>query len=194
MIAGLLLAAGRSSRFGGEKLLALLHGRPLIRWSAESLAAAVQVAYVVTPPETGALSVALSGVGVVLIPHSLRDEGMASSIAAGVSALPPEVEAVVIALGDQPLISAVVVARLCACWRSTHAPAVIVRYRDGVGHPVLFDRSCFDSLMMLRGDAGARVVLDDLGAAVAEVEVDGVRPVDVDTRDALERLSGGGGA
>ena len=63
-------------------------------------------------------------------------------------------------------------------------------YRDGRGHPVLFGRACFDALATLRGDVGARAVLESLGERLAEVPVDADAPLDVDTPDVLGRLGG----
>ena len=188
MIAGLLLAAGRSTRFDGDKLIAPLHGRPVLSWSAHVLAAEVDVLYVVVPPDASARIVALDGLGAVTVEHAGRDAGMASSIAAGIASLPDDMEAVVIALGDQPGISAVTIRRLRDRWRAGGATAVVPRYREGRGHPVLFARSAFAMLASLDGDVGARAVLDALGDEVALVDADGARPADVDTPDALRAL------
>lgn len=189
MIAGLLLAAGRSTRFGGDKLLAPLRARPVLFRSAAAIAAHVDMLYVVVPSGDAARIAALAGIPSVVVEHAGRDAGMASSIAAGVAALSPEAEAVVIALADQPLASPDVVRRLCARWREGGAAAVVPRYDDGRGNPVLFGRTTFDALSALTGDTGARTVLDAFGDAVAVVPVEGAIPADVDTPDALRALS-----
>ena len=187
MIAGLLLAAGRSTRFGADKLCAKLNGKAVIRWSANALAP-VDVVYVVIPPGADATTQALSRLDVNFIVNLARDEGMASSIRAGVAALPDDVEAVVIALGDQPLASSRVTKALCDRWRAGGVAAVVPNYTDGRGHPVLFGRSCFDALRALRGNVGARSVLDSLGDRVATIDVDAAAPIDVDTPEALQSL------
>ena len=87
MIAGLLLAGGASRRFGSNKLVAPLSGRPVVRWSAEALAAAVDVVYVVVPPGSEAVHEALDGVPVRWVENPDAREGLASSIRAGVLAL-----------------------------------------------------------------------------------------------------------
>jgi molybdenum cofactor cytidylyltransferase len=188
VIAGLLLAAGRSTRFGADKLAAPLGGRAVVRWSAESLARGTDGLFIVIPLDAPAIRQALANLDAVLVPHPGRDAGMGSSIRAGVAALPDDVEAVVIALGDQPLVSSAVVARLCERWRATGAMAVAPLYPDGRGHPVLFDRACFASLLALDGDVGAREVLQSLGAALELVAVDQPAPLDVDTPDALRAV------
>jgi molybdenum cofactor cytidylyltransferase len=189
MIAALLLAAGRSARFGGDKLLAPLHGRPVLFWSAAAIATEVDTLYLVVPPGASARISALEGIPSVVVEHAGHDDGMATSIGAGVAALPADADAVVIALADQPLVSPVVVRRLCARWREGGAAAVVPRYRDGRGNPVLFGRATFRALTALAGDNGARTVLDALGDAVAEVPVDDTIPADVDTPDALRALA-----
>ena len=189
MIAAVLLAAGRGTRFGGDKLLAPLHGKAVLRWSAEAMAGSVDGVWVVVPPGAGALRDVLRGLAVHLVEHGARDDGMGSSLAAGVRALPDAAEAVVVALADQPLVSGGVVAELLARWQASGAPAVVPRYRDGRGHPVLFSRSCLPELAALSGDQGARGVLEALGASVEVVPVDADMPRDVDTRAALAALA-----
>jgi molybdenum cofactor cytidylyltransferase len=118
-------------------------------------------------------------------------EGMASSIRAGVAALPPDAEAVVITLGDQPTLDPQVVRRVVTAWRSARAEtrAVTTAYADGRGHPTLFAAELFPSLLALDGDRGARELLESLGDAVVSVNVAGARPADVDTPETLGALA-----
>ena len=109
MIAGLLLASGASRRFGANKLVASLDGRAVVRWSAEALVSAVDATFVVVPAQSDAIRAALRGLPVHGVENADAPEGMGSSIRAGVAALPAEAEAVVITLGDQPLIDADVI-------------------------------------------------------------------------------------
>ncbi len=187
MIAGVLLAAGRSKRFGADKLCAKLDGKAVIRWSAGSLAS-LEAVYVVIAPGADAVTQALSRLDVRFVVNLARDEGMASSIRAGVAALPEAAEAVVIALADQPRASAAVTRALCERWQAGGVAAAAPVYSDGRGNPVLFGRECFDALLALRGDVGARAVLDALGSRVGLVDVGEGMPVDVDTPEALAML------
>lgn len=194
MIAALLLAAGRSRRFGADKLVAPLGAWPVIRWSVEALGAVCDRVYVVVPPDAHAVRDALASLDVVLVAHAGRDAGMGSSIGAGIRALPADARAAMIALADQPLVSREVATAVRDAWRERGAPAVVPRYRDGRGHPVLFGRGAFAALAALDGDRGARGVLGALGARVEEVPVDADMPLDVDTRAALlavERMLSG---
>ena len=187
MIAGVLLAAGRSTRFGADKLCAKLDGKAVIRWSVGALAPLDPI-YVVIPPGADMIVQALSRLDVRFVVNLGRDEGMASSIRAGVAALPDAVEAVVIALADQPRAGTDVTHALCARWRVGGVAAVAPVYSDGRGNPVLFGRECFNELLALRGDTGARAVLDALGERLGRVDVAEAMPVDVDTPEALAAL------
>ncbi|MBC7672789.1 MAG: nucleotidyltransferase family protein [Polaromonas sp.] len=187
MIAGLLLAAGRSRRFGADKLCAKLDGKAVIRWSMAALSPLDSV-YVVIAPGADAVTQALSRLDVRFVVNLGRDEGMASSIRAGIAALPADVAAVVIALGDQPRGSPAVTRALVDRWHAGDVAAVVPSYLDGRGHPVLFGRACFPALLALRGDVGARGVLEELGERAATVEVPAAMPVDVDTPEALAVL------
>jgi molybdenum cofactor cytidylyltransferase len=189
VIAGILLASGASRRFGSDKLLATLGDRPVIRWSAEALAPAVDALFVVVSPESAALRDALAGLPVRWVVNEESHTGMASSIRAGIAALPPEAEAAIVALGDQPLLNVAVANRVVACWRGTTARAAAPLYEDGRGHPVLFDASLFPALLALEGDSGARALLDGLGADLSTVPIAARMPVDVDTPDALEKVA-----
>jgi molybdenum cofactor cytidylyltransferase len=189
VIAGILLASGASRRFGSDKLLAPLGGCAVIRWSADALAGSVDALYVVVRAASPALVNALQGVPVRWVINGEAQTGMSSSIRAGIAALPSDTDAVVVALGDQPLVDRAVVARLAARWRECGARAVAPAYDDGRGNPVLFDASLFSALLALEGDRGARGLLDALGDDVALVAVEGPAPADVDTADALDAVA-----
>jgi molybdenum cofactor cytidylyltransferase len=188
VIAGLLLAAGRGARFGGDKMLAPLRGVPVVRWSAEALAPAVDALYVVTRTDASELARALDGLGARIVENPDAADGMASSIRRGVAALPDDWECVVIALGDQPLARTEVPRALIARFALGGVDAVAPAYRDGRGHPVLFGRALREALLALAGDSGARALLQSLGERLALVPAAGDGPIDVDTPEALRAL------
>ena len=185
MIAGLLLASGAGRRFGSNKLVAPLGGRAVIRWAADAIASAVDELVVVVADESTAIRDALAGLPVRWVVNRDAHTGMSSSIRAGVASLTEDAEAVLVALGDQPLLDPVVAARVLARWREGGASAVAPRYQDGRGHPVLFGATHFAALRALDGDRGARGLLDGLGDQLAAIDVAGPQPIDVDTPDAL---------
>jgi molybdenum cofactor cytidylyltransferase len=189
MIAGVLLASGASTRFGGDKLLATLGGRPVVRWSAEALAGAVDELVVVVREDGSLIRRTLDGLAVTWAINHDAERGMSTAIRAGIAALPAHADAAIVALGDQPLVDRRVVERLVARWRESGARAVQPCYDDGRGHPVLFDRALFPALGALAGDVGARAVLDSVGDALELLTVVGPRPIDVDTPDALRAVA-----
>jgi len=182
MIVGVVPAAGTSTRMGRQKLLLPLLGRPLIRLSVERvLAAALDLVIVVLGRDADLVAAALEGLPVRTVLNPRYAEGQSTSLHAGLAALPADAEAVVVALGDQPLPDPGVIGRLVEAFRRTGQPVVVIRYRDGRGHPVLFARALFDELRQVTGDQGGRSVIARDPARVAEVIVDAPRPPDVDT-------------
>jgi molybdenum cofactor cytidylyltransferase len=189
VIAGVVLAAGLSRRMGRPKLLLPLDGRPLIRHTVEALAAAgLDDLIVVVPSESDALRAALEGLAVRFAVNPAPEAGQAGSVVAGVAALAPTTEAALIALGDQPGVPGVVVASLLEAYRSAGMPIVAPRYREGRGNPVLFAAAVFSELLRLRGDQGARAVIDADPARVALVPFDLPMPRDLDTPEDYESL------
>lgn len=190
-IVGLILAAGRSRRFGGPKLLQPLAGEPVIRRTVRLVAAAGLEPVVVTgpAPERLAIEEALSGLDVGFVENAGRDEGMASSIRAGVASLPAGTRAVVVLPADQPTTSPALIRELCRVHEETGAPAVAPVFRGVQGPPVLFARRLFPELSELRGERGARAVLEAHAGEAVFLQLDEPIPPDLDTpadQEALE--------
>jgi molybdenum cofactor cytidylyltransferase len=205
-IAGVVLAAGASRRFGeeargrgpGQKLLAPLGGKPLVRWAVEGmLAAPVTRTVVVVGGEAPAVEAALGGLDVRFVVNEGYREGMSTSLHAAVRALSADggggVRAAVFALGDQPFVPSAVVERLVHTFRATGAPVVVPVYAGGErGHPVLFAANLFPELLAVRGDEGARGVIARHRSRVTAVTFDFPAPRDVDLPGDLEALRGEG--
>ena len=192
MIAALLLAAGVGRRFGGRKLVQELDGKPLVRWSADLLAGApIDDVIVVVSEPSAEIRDALQGMRVRFQSTARASDGMASSIACGVAALSPDVEALVVALADEPRVPRSVLVAVVERFRAGGAEVVAPTFRGVRGHPVLFARSVFPELAALTGDRGARAVADRVPERLAVVDFDLPKPVDVDTPDDLARLRGG---
>jgi molybdenum cofactor cytidylyltransferase len=190
-IAGLVLAAGASLRYGAPKLAESIAGEPLVRRVVRSVLSAGLPAVVVTGPDAEPVRKALDGLDVAFVQNPDAAEGMASSIRAGVAAQAAAVRAVMILPGDQPGTSPDLIRELCRVYRETGAHAVAPVYRGVQGPPVLFSRELFGELTALRGDRGARVVLEAHADSAAFVAIDEPMPRDLDTpedRDALEAL------
>jgi molybdenum cofactor cytidylyltransferase len=189
VIAAILLAAGHARRFGADKLVQDLNGKPVIRRSVEVLCGPpIGDVLVVVPSAHDAIAQALAGLPVRFVVNTAPSEGMASSIVGGVKALGPDTEATLIALADEPTLRRVVVQGVVDRYRAGLVSIVAPRYHGIPGHPVLFDRTVFEELSDLRGDAGARSVIDRDARRVAILDLDETRPVDVDTPADLEHL------
>lgn len=185
---GVVLAAGRSSRMGPEnKLLVELDGRPLVTRAVDALLdAGVRPLVVVTGHAHDAIATALGPRPVVLARNSAPEQGMASSLAAGLRALDPAVDGFFVMLGDVPFVRAEDVRALAAAFDPASAPICVPEHQRRRGHPVLWANRFRDELCGLAGDVGARAVLDAHADEVRLVPVDnpGIS-VDVDTPDAL---------
>jgi len=99
-----------------------------------------------------------------------------------------DVEALVVAVGDQPGLDPGVMRSVITRWRETGLPIVSASYRGARGHPVLFARPVFAELLALQGDAGARLLIERSAERVSYVEVDAEMPPDVDTTEQLAAL------
>lgn len=192
MIAALLLAAGESRRFGAPKLLQDLDGKPVVRWSAEALGGPpVDEIIVVVPREHDGMRAALAGIPARFVVNEHAELGIGGSLARGVAAVAPNVDAVVVALADEPTVGRAGLLRVIQRHRAGGVSIVVPTYRGIRGHPVLFDRSVFAELRALSGDQGARAVTDrDLGR-VAFVELREPKPIDIDTPADLSHLRSG---
>jgi molybdenum cofactor cytidylyltransferase len=191
MIAGLLLAAGGATRFGSQKLVAPFNGAPLVRHAADALARATDAVIVVVGNDATAVRDALGDSQARFVENSDWATGLASSLRCGVAVLGPEVEAVVVALGDQPGIDSAVIREVVEIWRKAQPPIVATRYAGVRGHPVLFDRAVFGELAELTGDVGAKPILDRSPGRVAYLDLAVAVPLDVDTPHDLDVLNSG---
>jgi molybdenum cofactor cytidylyltransferase len=104
----------------------------------------------------------------------------------------PDIDAVVLLLGDQPGVRAETIAALAR--GRGNAPIAVTRYENGIGHPFALSRATFPALAGLHGDRGVWKLIDRLGSAVARVRVDGPLPQDVDTEDDYRELLASAGS
>jgi CTP:molybdopterin cytidylyltransferase MocA len=187
VIGGLVLAAGGSTRFGGRpKQLAVLDGRPLLEHVLIAMSSAPldRVAVVLGAQASEVVDgVPLHGAEAVVCEDWAS--GMGASLRAGVEAL-SDCDAVAVALGDQPRLSADAIARVVS-QRGADELAVRATYGGVPGHPILLERTLLSRVDELHGDAGARELLH--GVPIREVACDGLgSPDDIDTPEALAAL------
>ncbi|MFB6096430.1 MAG: NTP transferase domain-containing protein [Haloferacaceae archaeon] len=178
---GVLLAAGTSSRFGAaNKLLATEAGEPIVRRAARALLdSRVRSVTVVTGHEADRVRDALAGLDVRIVHASDYAAGQSRSVRRGIEAVRtafPDADAVVVALGDMPDVSAATIDRLLAAYEAGAGSALAAAYEGVRGNPVLFDARHFDALVGVDGDVGGRGVLRSApDAALVETGDPGVR-------------------
>ncbi|MGQ0765073.1 MAG: nucleotidyltransferase family protein [Gemmatimonadota bacterium] len=193
MIDGLVLAAGLGRRYGNTpKVLAPLHGRPLVRHAVDHmLEGGLRTVLVVTGRQSREVEAALSDTPAICVNNPAPELGISSSLRTGIQALPPGATAIVIAHADQPLISAATVRALAEAWRATDALAAVPRYRNADwGHPLLVSTALLADLSCLAGDHGARDLLQlaRVRGQLLMVPIEHEAPLDVDTPADLARL------
>jgi molybdenum cofactor cytidylyltransferase len=174
-VAAVVLAAGRSTRAGKtNKLIAPVAGTPMVARVVDAvLASKARPVVVVTGFEAEKLRGALTGRDVAFAHNPDYADGIATSIRAGVAALPDDASAALICLGDMPALGAGDIDRLIDAFDADGAPICVPVAGGRRGNPVLFARSCFADLQALSGDSGARAFIAAHADRVREVVVEG---------------------
>jgi molybdenum cofactor cytidylyltransferase len=190
-VAAVVLAAGRSRRMAPlNKLLVLdAAGKPMIaRVVDEVLASHARPVIVVTGHDRERVEEALAGRPVLFVHAEDYARGLSASLKAGLAALPPEAEGVMVCLGDMPLVTAEMMDRLLAAFDPDEGRAIVLpTYRGKQGNPMIWARRFLPEMMAISGDVGARHLLGAHLDVVHEVEMptDAVLR-DFDTADSLK--------
>jgi len=190
-IAAVVLAAGRATRFGDVKVLAPLDGRPLLQHVLDAAAAAaLDEVIVVLGDEADEVEAAIRWRSERRVRNPAPASGLSTSLWIGLQALPPDVDAALILLGDQPLVRAYVIRQLVLAGAGTERSIVVPRYAvSGSMNPVLLRRAAWNLAGGLTGDRGMGPLIGAHPELVLDVAVDGDNP-DVDTPADLAALSG----
>lgn len=185
-IAAILLAAGTARRMGSNKLLLDVLGQPMVRRAAAVCqAAGLSPLIAVLGHEASRVAQALSGLPVQCVHNENFSDGMASSLTAGLAALPTGTEAALICLADMPLLMREDISALCAAFAPERGRAICVPVHQGRrGNPVLLGRAIFPALAGLSGDEGAKSIIRQHAHLVAEVPASAGVLTDIDTPDA----------
>ncbi len=185
-VAALVLAAGRGTRMGGNKMNEMLAGKPLLLHAVDAaLGSKARPVIVVTGHQPEKVKLALVGRNVTLVHNPHFAEGLSTSLKAGLAAIPAAVAGAVVLLGDMPHVTPVVIDDLRQEMAKRPEAAAIVPVVDGQrGNPVLLGRRLFAAALDLHGDTGARKLLGGPDVVELPVEDEGVL-LDIDTPDAL---------
>ena len=192
--AGIILAAGMSTRLGRSKQLLPLKGKPLLEWVIEAcLDSLLERIVLVLGHDAGQvikmLEPKLTGTRIQIAFNPRYREGMSRSLKTGLAALGPQTPSVMFLLGDQPMVDAEIIDRLLkefwASEKNICAPVC-----EGVrGNPVILSRRFYDLLWQTESDIGARHILQNHPEQVLGIEVDRrLYFFDIDTEDDLRTL------
>jgi molybdenum cofactor cytidylyltransferase len=187
-VVGVVLGAGRSSRFGSPKQLlpfgdTTLLGQVVRNANASSLDRVVVVLGRASDELRGSLDFGRAGV----VENTAYGTGCASSLLAGLDAAGEDCEALLLLLGDQPGVLPQFVDRALSEWRRERPWAAVCSYRGRLGHPFVFARDAFRELRALHGDKAVWKLIEMYPDRVRKVAFDAELPPDVDTPEDYER-------
>jgi len=187
----IILAAGAATRMGRPKQLLSYQGRSLILHAVEvALASMSQPIIVVLGAYVEQIKPELMLKAVQVVENSQWQEGMSSSIRAGISMLlktNSKLDAVIISLADQPLVSPQIFNQLIQSYQETQKVIIASKYNETTGVPALFSKALFPELMHLEGDKGAKALIQqyiDTGLILLMPEA----AIDIDTPDDYKQL------
>jgi molybdenum cofactor cytidylyltransferase len=187
-VAGLVLAAGSSSRLGANKLLLDFGGETIVHRAARrALEAGLAPVIVVLGFEADRVAAALQGLDVVTGVNPDHAAGMHGSIRAGIERVPADCEAAVVILADMPLVTSAMSAGLVARFRSGVEPLVISLYGTVQAPPTLYARPLFPALGAAGERAGRQVVREHRDEAAVMEWPPGLL-ADLDRPEDVERL------
>jgi molybdenum cofactor cytidylyltransferase len=184
-----VLAAGCSSRFGSTKQAATLDEIPLVRRAIDTAASACEDRVItVLGHDLATVYRAMGTHSGFIVVNDAYQEGLGSSIAAAARACGPQVDALLLLLADQPLVTPQHLQTLINRWSGADDEIVATAYNGALGPPVLLPRATFDDLRGLGGDQGARALLSDDRFQLKTVRFEAAA-VDIDTIQDLAALT-----
>lgn len=193
-VAGILLAAGSSSRMGGNKLLFELHGESVLRGAVRrAIEGGLSPAIAVLGHQSDRARRELADLPCRWVLNPLHEQGIGSSLRSGVAALPPPTRAAMVLLPDMPFVSPAMIAAVTARYRASAAPLVISDYAGVNAPPTLFDRSLFPELLALTGEGCGRHVVNEHRGEAEVLSWPAAALADMDVPDDYDRLRAAAG-
>ena len=179
-VAGVVLAAGRSSRMGRNKLLVEIGGESLVRRTARrAIEGGLSPVIVVLGFEAERVVTALEGLAVTPVRCPEHAAGMHASLRTGILRVPPACEAAVLLLADMPLVTPAMTTAVVARYRSGAEPLVVSLYGEAQAPPTLYSRELFPALLKLE-EGGGRTVVREHRARAAILEWPAAQLADLD--------------
>ncbi len=188
-VTAIVLAAGKSTRMGQQKLLMPFEGKSMIATVAGKIAGTVSSrTIVVTGSDRNKIEEELGAYPVLLVDNERYEEGMLTSVQAGVAAASPETDGYLILLGDQPMVSEAVINRLISVFQKGGKGLLIPVFKGKRGHPVLIGSKYKNEIKILNPEIGLRELFLNHPDDILEIEI-GSEDVlkDIDTPEEYER-------
>lgn len=190
-VAGVVLAAGTSTRMGENKLLFDLVGESVVRGAVRRAAAAgLDPVIAVLGHEAERVRRELDGLDppchIVVNPDYAR--GINGSLKTGIAAVPATAAAAVVLLADMPFVTAEMIATLVARYRASTAPLVISDYEGTNAPPMLYDRALFQELRAMEGEGCGRQVVQRHRTEAVVVDWPAAALTDLDVPSDYERV------
>ncbi|MGU3400041.1 NTP transferase domain-containing protein [Brucellaceae bacterium D45D] len=192
-IEAIILAAGSSRRMGAaNKLMARFGDAALISRIAErALSSKASAVSVVLGHQAEQVATNLAPLAISPLYNADHASGMASSLRAGIEAVSPDMAGALILLGDMPAVEIEHIDRLITRFQEADGKAIVRATSNGErGNPVILPRSIFAAVSNLKGDVGARRLIEDSGLDILDVEIGPAALIDVDTPAALIAAGG----
>lgn len=188
-VAGIVLAAGTSSRLGRNKLLVELGGESVLRRTVRNaIEGGLTPVLVVLGFEADQARDALAGLACELVDNPDYQLGVNRSLQVGLAAVPPEAVAAVVLLADMPLVTGPMIAAVVRAYRRSAAPLVISQFGEAQAPPTLYDRSLFGEFQERDGEGGGKRVVERHRRDAVAVAFPPDALVDLDVRDDYRRL------
>ena len=186
-----LLAAGASSRLGKPKQLLPYKGTTLLKHAVQlAVDAALKPIVIVVGANANILNIEIEESQANIVMNETWQEGMASSIRTGLQKmleLEPTINSVIMMVCDQPYVTVQLLQNLIVQHNKTGKPIIASSYKNNLGTPALFDATIFSELMQLKGDIGAKKILNNHPEWVAAIDFP-MGEIDIDTEEDYKKL------
>jgi molybdenum cofactor cytidylyltransferase len=190
-VAGVVLAAGTSSRMGRNKLLLEVAGKSLLRRTVTTAVdAGLDPVLVVLGHESERARPELEGLSCEVVLNPGFQEGIHSSVRTGIAAVPAGCAAAVVLLADMPLVDAEMVRSLIRRYRDGRPLLVVSDYEGVDAPPILYDRSLFAELRVLEGEGCGKRVVKRHSAEAVRIRWPARALTDLDRPEDVERVRG----
>ena len=188
MIAGIILAAGKGSRMGKDKLSLMLQGKPILEHVIISAKASALDQIILVRGDYSVGQALGDKYQIKTIYNERWSRGMSTSIIAGMGGLEEDCEGAMFLLGDMPFVTKNTINQIIETYRCTGKEIIVPMVQGKRGNPVLFHQAFFPELRQLTGDKGARDIIEKHPARVEKVYFEEESTtIDIDTVEEYEK-------